>query len=46
MNLPELPLDWVMNRRSIANGGPPLHDVDVFDFLATLSGGLVVSARP
>lgn len=38
--------DWYTNRRAIASGALPTHDVDAYDFLATLCGGLLVSARP
>jgi len=38
--------DWLQNRQTVKSGGPPTHDVDVLDFLATLCGGLLVSARP
>jgi len=33
--------DYVMNKRSAAAGGPPVHTVDGMDALATAAGGLV-----
>jgi hypothetical protein len=38
-------LDAIQNRRSIAAGPGPTHDVDIFDLLATLAGGVLVSIR-
>lgn len=38
--------DWYANQRTVASGSLPTHDVDLFDFVATLCGGLLVAARP
>lgn len=37
-------LDWYQNKKRVATGYPPNHDVDPFDFLATLAGGALVYA--
>lgn len=38
--------DWYTNRQAIASGALPTHDVDPYDFVATLAGGVLVAARP
>jgi len=37
-------IDWWSNRQQIAAGSLPTHGVELFDFLATLAGGAIVSA--